>query len=113
MEFDAEGTKESSPDRCSDDSEVEDRNKRKGKDPPPHSVHSEPFSELEENAEASGNTEAFHLLRGNMYYLYKGSAWAPALAGAHASGRAGQHFDNLRCSCPIWHALNFKVMPRV
>ena len=44
---------------------------------------------------------------------YKGSAWAPASAGAHASGRAGQHFDNLRCSCPIWHALNFKVMPRV
>ena len=34
-------------------------------------------------------------------------------AGAHASGRAGQHFDNLMCSCPIWHALNFKVMPRV
>ena len=26
---------------------------------------------------------------------------------------AGQHFDNLRCSCPIWHVLNFKVMPRV
>ena len=44
---------------------------------------------------------------------YKGSAWAPAFAGAHASGRAGQHFDHLRCSCPIWHALNFKVMPRV
>ena len=44
---------------------------------------------------------------------YKGSAWAPAFAGAHASGRAGQHFDNLRCSCPIYHALNFKVMPRV
>ena len=44
---------------------------------------------------------------------YKGSAWAPAFAGVHASGRAGQHFDNLRCSCPIWHALNFKVMPRV
>ena len=44
--------------------------------------------------------------------IYKGSAWAPAFAGAHESGRAGQHFDNLRCSCPIWHA-NFKVMPRV
>ena len=44
---------------------------------------------------------------------YKGSAWVPAFAGAHASGRAGQHFDNLRCSGPIWHALNFKVMPRV
>ena len=43
----------------------------------------------------------------------KGSAWAPAFAGAHASGRAGQHFDNLRCSCPIWHALNFRAMPRV
>ena len=48
------------------------------------------------------------------YFLKcKGSAWAPAFAGAHASGRAGQHFDNLRCSCPIWHALNLKVMPRV
>ena len=45
--------------------------------------------------------------------VYKGSAWVPAFAGAHASGRAGQHFDNLRCSCPIWHALNFEVMPRV
>ena len=44
---------------------------------------------------------------------YKGSAWAPPFAGAHASGRAGHHFDHLRCSCPIWHALNFKVMPRV
>ena len=40
------------------------------------------------------------------YQIYKSSAWAPAFAGAHASGRAGQHFDNLRCSCPIWHALN-------
>ena len=47
------------------------------------------------------------------YTLYKGSAWAPAFAGAHASGRAGQHFDNLTCSCLIWHALSFKVMPRV
>ena len=47
------------------------------------------------------------------FIQYKGSACAPAFAGAHASGRAGQHFDNLRCSCPIWHALNFKVMPRV
>ena len=46
-------------------------------------------------------------------YKHKGSAWAPASAGAHASGRAGQHFDNLRCSCQIWHASNFKVMPRV
>ena len=46
-------------------------------------------------------------------YIYKGSAWAPAFAGAHASGRARQHFDHLRCSCPIWHALNIKVMPRV
>ena len=34
-------------------------------------------------------------------------------ASAHASGGAAQHFDNLECSCPIWHALNFKVMPRV
>ena len=51
--------------------------------------------------------------RGNQNIVYKGSAWAPADAGAHASGRAGQHFDNLRCSCPIWHALNFKVMSRV
>ena len=34
--------------------------------------------------------------------------------GAHASGRAGQHFYKLRCGCPIWHSLNFKViMPRV
>ena len=49
-----------------------------------------------------------------MYQVYKGSAWAPAFSGAHASGRAGQHFGNLRvCSCPIWHALNFKVMPIV
>ena len=24
---------------------------------------------------------------------YKGSAWAPAFAGAHASGRAGRHSD--------------------
>ena len=43
----------------------------------------------------------------------KGSAWAPAFAGAHASGTAGQHIDKLRCSCPIWHSLNFKVMPRI
>ena len=35
------------------------------------------------------------------FIVYKGSAWA------------GQHFYNLRCSCPIWHALNFEVMPRV
>ena len=34
-------------------------------------------------------------------------------AGDHASGRAEQHFDKLRCSCPIWHSLNFKVLPRV
>ena len=49
----------------------------------------------------------------NNITIYKGSEWAPASTGAHASGRAGQHFDNLRCSCPIWHALNFEVMPRV
>ena len=42
--------------------------------------------------------------------IYKDSAW---VAGAHASDRAGQHFDKSRCSCPIWHSLNFKVMPRV
>ena len=36
------------------------------------------------------------------------------MGAGDASGRAGQHFDNLiRCGCPIWHALNFKVMPRV
>ena len=46
-------------------------------------------------------------------YINKGSAWAPAFASAHTSGRAGQHFDKLRCSCPIWHSLNFKVMQRV
>ena len=34
-------------------------------------------------------------------------------AGAHASVRAGQHFDKLRCSCPIWHSLNFEVKSRV
>ena len=32
---------------------------------------------------------------------YKSSAWAPAFTGTHASGRAGQHFDKSRCSCPI------------
>ena len=26
-------------------------------------------------------------------HIYKGSAWAPAFAGAHASGRAGRHSD--------------------
>ena len=60
--------------------------------------------------------EIFDLTAGvyfNFYNIYKGSAWVPAIAGAHASGRAGQHFDNLSCSCPIWHALNFKVMPIV
>ena len=60
--------------------------------------------------------QIFDLTAGVYFSFYnnnKGSAWAPAFAGAHASGRAGQHFDNLRCSCPIWHALNFKVMPRV
>ena len=31
----------------------------------------------------------------------EGSARAPAFAGAHASGRAGQHFDEISCSCPI------------
>ena len=35
---------------------------------------------------------------------YKGSAWALAFAGAHASGRAGQHFDNLRCKQRIIYA---------
>ena len=25
--------------------------------------------------------------------MYKGSAWLPAYAGTHASGRAGQHFE--------------------
>ena len=25
--------------------------------------------------------------------IYKGSAWVPAFAGTHASGRAGQHFE--------------------
>ena len=47
-------------------------------------------------------------------YMYKQApASAPAFACVHASGRAGQHFDKFRCSCPIWHSLNFKVMPRV
>ena len=32
---------------------------------------------------------------GTILNIYKGSAWAPAFAGAHASGRAGQHFDKL------------------
>ena len=36
---------------------------------------------------------------------YEDSAWAPA----NASGRAGQYFDKLSCSCPIRHSLNFKV----
>ena len=41
-------------------------------------------------------------INGDIFLIaYKGSAWAPAFAGAHDSGRAGQHFDNLRCSCPI------------
>ena len=35
------------------------------------------------------------------------------MGAGDASGRAGQHFDHLRCSCPIWHASNSKVMPRV
>ena len=32
-------------------------------------------------------------LRVRMYLYEKGSAWVPAFAGTHASGRAGQHFD--------------------
>ena len=36
-----------------------------------------------------------------LYVYYKSSAWAPAFAGAHASGRAGQYFDKLSYSCPI------------
>ena len=30
---------------------------------------------------------------GQEFMIYKGSAWAPAFAGAHASGRAGRHSD--------------------
>ena len=34
------------------------------------------------------------LLGGVLFYsMCKGSAWAPAFAGVHASGRAVQHFD--------------------
>ena len=32
-------------------------------------------------------------LSGNIIPGYKGSAWVPAKAGTHASGRAGQHFE--------------------
>ena len=49
-------------------------------------------------------------------YHYKGSAWVPAFAGAHAPGRAGQHFD-LFDSIPLPHttsvyAVGCEVMPR-
>ena len=49
--------------------------------------------------------------------IYKGSAWAAAFAGAHASGR-GQGGTRMRkrgksCSCSIRHYWKFKVMSRV
>ena len=32
-------------------------------------------------------------IMGNLFTDYKGSAWLPASAGTHASGRAGQHIE--------------------
>ena len=37
--------------------------------------------------------EASYVLLRRISYPYEGSAWAPAFASTHASGRAGQHFE--------------------
>ena len=42
---------------------------------------------------AEGHRRNATLLNGRIFDGYKGSAWVPAIAGTHASGRAGQHFE--------------------